>query len=178
MKSFFYGLCLSVILFAAVPALAGRENVPFGESVDTCLSQELIWSQLNLAKTDSLQSDLWPKNHSKVSGQGLVLDSVFSVTSYINSFVQPTYQYRIVALKTGVDFEYTAEPSHPFIGGARIQIKDHGSHRSFSWQGSYLIKDTWWGQVSVFQDFVQSSFQELRLNIQRLEEEHCLSSNR
>jgi hypothetical protein len=153
---------------------ADRTRMPFSAVIDSCLPSSLLWSDLSSALADSSTSRIWPNQSSQVSGVAQ-LGAEIRVT-YGTGWFAPTYRYQLAAFEPNRGFVYRASSSHPFIGGARVEVVSDpapGVRSRLSWDGVYdmLTRDR--RARRFFAEFAPEFFQSLESNIRALETTAC-----
>lgn len=166
----------ALILLALLSTTAyadDRVEVKFENTIETCLSAEVLWQQLSESMVDSGNSWLWPERLSNVSGEGMLDRAIIEVT-YKSIFSDVTYSYELSDIVSGQEFTYTAVPSrHPFEGGARVWIESTSNARFFHWEGSYLTPRGASLQRRFFRNYSRSFFRSIEDKIRKEERHYC-----
>jgi hypothetical protein len=165
--------CVLFFSFSESFGLTKQIEIPFGDKIETCLSNEDIWDDLSSALLNSEDSRLWPNAKSNVRGDGLVENGLIAVKYKINFFYRPVFKYFISDVVAYRSFSYTATEEHPFTGGAHLEIHDNGIRRKLIWQGVYHPKNESSLARDIFKNYSQDFFAELRKHFRHLEAEVC-----
>ena len=181
-KLLFFLFVLGGNIFSVASA-ANNSEVVFEAKIKTCLSKEVIWTQLSAAMLDSNMSWMWPNKASNVTGGGLKEESQIFVT-YKLPFNTTTFDYFLENVDVLSSFEYVASENHAFVGGAKVSLENvkrrlrrrpapglRSNYTLLTWSGKYIINQSF--QRSLFKNYTEKFFKELRANIEAAESEGC-----
>jgi hypothetical protein len=152
----------------------GRTPLEFGRTIDSCLPQEALWKELDIALRDSRSSRIWPGKLSSVAGTG-ILDGQRIAVTYYSGWFRFTYDYLVRNVSPGQSFRYEATDRHPFIGGATVSVVTGASEglQQLKWEGVYWIDSNDRRGRNFFVDFSSRFFQQLEQNVRQMEKGVC-----
>lgn len=145
--------------------------VDFGAQIPSVLPQPQLWRHVETAFIDSHATPIWPNAFNWVHSTGLREGAL--VTVYYNlGLVRRRLQYRVVEWEAGRAFRYAATASHPFEGGARVEVVEDGEGSRLRWEGRYRFGPLAWPAAAFFKGFFERAFfAALRRGIASVEEQ-------
>ena len=166
--AYLLALLMSVQVFA-------KDRIPIGFSheVETCISKDKLWKQIELAAIDSRGSWLWPQKSSHVRGNGLIEGEAL-IVQYNLSIGEAEFGYEVAEVIEGQSFTYLAQPgNHPFEGGATVELERNGEGTKVLWTGRYYTDRTDFFRRQVFKNYAKKFFAELDENLEQAEMVEC-----
>ena len=131
-------LVLFIVFIVMTLFFNNEERLEFENKINSSLSADKLWGELEKAFKNSTQSSFWPNELESVKSEGLAKDSQVNVTYKLLS-LKKTFTYTISNYKNK-SFTYIPAQGHPLKGEVNVEVtgKDNGS--VLQWHGYYLVK--------------------------------------
>jgi hypothetical protein len=148
--------------------LAAQHQYADRREIASTLSAPALWTELETAFRDSMQSALWPHALEILRSDGLAEGARVQAT-YHTPFGESRHSYTIAEFVDGQGFTYATGPEHPLRGGGHVLVMPTQDGAKLIWSVDYAYRGLSQAALFVRFYFVPRFFRELEANFRVLE---------
>jgi hypothetical protein len=114
-------------------------RIAFDHTIATTLSNEQLWSLLEMSFRDSDASPIWPHELESIRSAQVESGALVRAVYKGPGGMQSRVTYRLADVEPGRRLRYVAEPTHPLRGGGTVEISAAPTGSVLQWHGGYDV---------------------------------------